>query len=199
MAPHRNDPEEPLLDDAGLARQASDQPSAFAELYRRHFTRVYRYHYARTGNIHDAQDLTAQTFVAALEGIGSYQERGCFIAWLMGIAHNKMALHFRSRKAEVPLEAAMDLPHPDSMLEEKVAHRIQIAQISQLLHTLTPERAEALLLCIFSDLTAAEAGRVMGKSEAAVKMLVFRGLRDLREKMTLAKSSLALLALQEEI
>ena len=53
-------------------------------------------------------------------------------------------------------------------------------------HYRGPERAEALILCIFSDLTAAEAGQVIGKSEAAIKMLVFRGLKDLREKCSLS-------------
>lgn len=39
---------------------------AFAELYRRHLDRVYRYLYSRVGHVQDAQDLTAQTFIAAL-------------------------------------------------------------------------------------------------------------------------------------
>jgi len=72
-----------------LARQAITDADAFAELYRRHLTRVYRYHIAHTGNIKDAEDLTSQTFMAALEGIHSFRGTGSFAAWIMGIASKK--------------------------------------------------------------------------------------------------------------
>jgi len=58
----------PSLDDAHLASQARTDPEAFAELYSRHVRSVYRYYLAHTGDIKDAEDLTSQTFMAALEG-----------------------------------------------------------------------------------------------------------------------------------
>jgi len=61
----------PSLDDARLAHQARADPEAFAELYHRHVRSVYRYHLAHTGNVKDAEDLTSQTFMAALECIRS--------------------------------------------------------------------------------------------------------------------------------
>ncbi len=173
--------QEAAVDDAALASRASQDPAAFSPLYRRHFQRVYRYHISRTGNEADAQDLTSQTFMAALEGIASFRGTGSFLAWLFGIARRKLALRFRSRMLEVPLEAASRLPDPAQSTEGTASQRIQLAQISRSLLNMTPERAEALALCLFGDLTAAEAGKVMGKSEAAVKMLVFRGLKELRE------------------
>ena len=48
---------------------------------------------------------------------------------------------------------------------------------------LPSERAEAITLRIFGDLRMADVARVMGKSEAAVKMLVSRGLADLRARL----------------
>ena len=51
----------------------NSDPEAFAELYRRHVRSIYRYHLAHTGDIKDAEDLTSQTFMAALEGIRSYR------------------------------------------------------------------------------------------------------------------------------
>ena len=63
----------PALDDARLAQQARTDPQAFAELYRRHIRSIYRYHLAHTGDIKDAEDLTSQTFMAALEGIRSFR------------------------------------------------------------------------------------------------------------------------------
>ena len=174
-------------DDEGLARAACQDPAAFAELYHRHFTRVYRYHVARTGNIADAQDLTTLTFLAAMEGIAGYRGSGSFVAWLMSIARNQMAQLFRSRKKEAPLELVEQLSDPAPLPEVIAGRRIQFAQVNQALSELKPERAEAITLCLFANLTASEAGRVMNKSEGAVKMLMMRGLGELREKVLTAQ------------
>ena len=171
-------------DDQGLAQLSRQDPAAFAELYHRHFNRVYRYHVARTGAITDAQDLTTLTFMAAMEGIASYRGSGSFVAWLMGIARNQLAQLFRSRSKERPLEQAEHLSDPALLPEVIAGRRIQFAQITQALNELKPERAEAITLCLFADLTANEAGSVMGKSEGAVKMLILRGLGELREKLS---------------
>jgi RNA polymerase sigma-70 factor, ECF subfamily len=174
-------------DDESLAHTAYQDPAAFAELYHRHFTRVYRYHVARTGNIVEAQDLTTVTFLAAMEGIASYRGSGSFAAWLMGIARNQMAQHFRSRSRERPLELAEHLSDPAELPELTVGRRIQFAQVCQALGELKPERAEAITLCLFANLTARDAGRAMGKSEGAVKMLLLRGLGELREKLAITQ------------
>ncbi|HXQ32655.1 MAG TPA: sigma factor, partial [Anaerolineales bacterium] len=85
------------MDDVRLAHQARADPEAFAELYRRHVQSVYRYYLAHTGNVKDAEDLTSQTFMAALEGIRSYRGTGPYITWLMGIASRKRAHFFRGK------------------------------------------------------------------------------------------------------
>jgi len=103
-------PQSPFSDEAKLVRQALTDAEAFAELYRRHVKHVYRYHIAHTGDIKDAEDLTSQTFMAALESIRSFRGEGPFAAWLMGIASRKRALFFRGRRPQVPLEAATELP-----------------------------------------------------------------------------------------
>jgi len=54
------------MDNAPLAHQARADPEAFAELYRRHVRSIYCYHLAHTGDVRDAEDLTSQTFMAAL-------------------------------------------------------------------------------------------------------------------------------------
>ena len=177
---------EPLSDDANLAQQARSDADAFAELYRRHVTGVYRYHMAHTGNVKDAEDLTSQTFMAALEGIRSYRGTGSFAAWIMGIASRKRALFFRGSKPEAPLEAALHIPTPGLPTDKAAARRLQMEQIYHALRQISPERAEALILCFFGGLNAGEVGRVLGKSEGAVKMLISRGLHDLRTRTSLA-------------
>jgi RNA polymerase sigma-70 factor (ECF subfamily) len=169
--------------DEALAREARENPAAFAGLYRRHVNRVYRYLLVRVGDVHDAQDLTAQTFLAALEGIAGYRGQGGFAAWLLGIARRKAADHFRRGRTTLPLEAAAHVPDPNPLPDAVAEQRLRLERMTRALRGLSPDRAEALSLRVFGGLNAAEVGRVMGRSEAAVRMLVHRAVRDLRERL----------------
>jgi RNA polymerase sigma-70 factor (ECF subfamily) len=173
-------------DETDLAYQAIADADAFAELYRRHLTRVYRYHIAHVGNIKDAEDLTSQTFIAALEGIRSFRGTGSFAAWIMGIASRKRLMFFRGTRPEVPLEVALQYPSPDLPTDKAANQHLQLESVSRALRQISPDRAEALILTFFGGLSNVEAGQVLKKSEAAVKMLVSRGLQDLRERTSLA-------------
>src|SRR5215213_1191730 len=88
--------ESPPMDEMQLAQRSATDADAFAELYQRHVTRVYRYHMAHVGNVKDAEDLTSQTFIAALEGIRSFRGGGSFAAWILGIAFRKRLMFFRA-------------------------------------------------------------------------------------------------------
>lgn len=172
-------------DDDSLAQRARSDPAAFATLYRRHLDPVYRYLLVRLGDHHLAQDATAQTFLAALEGIASYRGQGKFAAWLLSIARHKSADAFRERRPNLSLEVAETLPATTPSPERIVAARIQLEQVARALRTIAPERAEALALRVVGGLSLAETSVVMGKSEAAVKMLVHRAVTDLRERLSL--------------
>lgn len=183
-----NQIESPPIDETDLVQQAISSADAFAELYRRHLTRVYRYHMAHVGNIKDAEDLTSQTFMAALEGIRSFRGTGSFAAWLMGIASRKRLMYFRTkgRQPEVPLDSVFAYPSSDLPTDKAATQRLQLESVSRALRQISLDRAEALILTYFGELSNAEAGRVLKKSEAAVKMLISRGVQDLRERTSLA-------------
>jgi RNA polymerase sigma-70 factor, ECF subfamily len=178
--------ESPPMDEINLARDAISNTDAFAELYRRHVTRVYRYHIAHTGNAKDAEDLTSQTFMAALEGLHSFRGDGSFAAWIMGIASKKKLMHFRGTKPEVPLDAALHYPSPSLPTDKAALQRLKLESVARALKQISPERAEAISLSFFGGLSNLEVSRVLKKSEAAVKMLISRGLQDLRERTSLA-------------
>ena len=172
-----------MTPDEELAAAAQHSSEAFAELYRRHLKAVYRYQYARVRNVHDAQDLTAQTFLAAQEGIARFQGRGKFSAWLMGVAYRKSADFFRRKRPMLPLEAATKIEDDSTAPEDFAERQLSLDQVIQALSQLTPERAEAIALQAFGGLSTAEVAQVMGKSQAAVKMLISRALKDLRQHL----------------
>jgi len=174
------------MDETQLARDAIANIDAFAELYRLHIRRVYRYHMAHTGNVKDAEDLTSQTFMAALESIRSFRGSGSFAAWIMGIASKKRLMFFRGSRPEVPLDAALHYPSPSLPTDKQATQRLRLESIARALRQISNDRAEAITLSFFGGLTNTEVSRVLNKSEAAVKMLISRGLQDLRERTSLA-------------
>ena len=181
LSPQTTERVEPA--DEQLVRQARGDPEAFAELFRRHAQAVYRYHLLKTGNVDDAQDLTSLTFLAALEALDRYRGQGSWRGWLFGIARHKLLDHYRKRRPEIALDLAREVPADNPVPEEQVATRLQLAQVGRALEQLSPDQSEALCLRVFSGLSTAEAAGVMDKSEAAVKMLVYRGLGNLREQL----------------
>ena len=170
-------------EDAVLVKRAKKDLGTFSKLYDRHADRIYKYILVRVNNVHDAQDLTSQTFLAAMENIHKYKGKSPFVAWLFGIARHKTADHLRRNKPEIDLEAAVhvtDEINPDEM----VGRQLQVELVARKLGTLSPNRAEALSLRLFGGLEAREIARLMGKKEASVRMLVYRGMHDLQAQLS---------------
>jgi len=94
-----------------------------------------------------------------------------------------MADHHRQQRERIALEGvAPALSESGPGPEAQVLRRDRPERVAQALDELTPDRQEALALRFFGELSNREAAQVMGKSEAAVKMLVCRALRQLRRR-----------------
>jgi RNA polymerase sigma-70 factor, ECF subfamily len=166
-------------DDRSLAAAARTDRAAFATLYRRHVTVVYRYALAHAGAVADAEDLTAQVFFEALQSIARYRGEGAFGAWLIGIAKHRVTDHFRRNRDMAPINDELIGFSADGM-DELVGRRVQLAQVLAALQTLSPDARESIALRYFAELSFAEVGAAMQRSEAAAKMLVARALAALR-------------------
>lgn len=76
-------------DELALVQAARRDPRLFGELYLRYVERVFRYLYSRVGSVPEAEDLTSQTFLAALESFARLRQDGHFAPWLFAIARSK--------------------------------------------------------------------------------------------------------------
>jgi RNA polymerase sigma-70 factor (ECF subfamily) len=169
--------------DARLVTATRQNRSTFVALYRRYLPRVYRYVYRRVGNQQDAEDLTASVFIEAMESLEDYQEQGSFAGWLFTITHHRVADHHRRQREKVDLRQVVPfLADPALDVESKVEQEEQLVRLAAVIRELAPDRQEALALRFFGELSNKEVAQVMGKSEAAVKMLVCRALRQLRRR-----------------
>ena len=169
-----------------LGRASRGDRDAFGSLYERYAERIYNYVYYRTGNLHDAEDLTARVFQRAMNHIRNYTDRGVpFSAWLYRIAHNLVANWHRdrSRKQEIPLSDLPVVVSKEERPESQLVRTQDQESLMQLIRRLTPERQTLLILKFVEDLSNAEIGQIMGRSEGAVKSLYHRTLLSLRDEL----------------
>lgn len=166
------------MDQSIVMKRDTTHETAFEALYEAHANRLTRYIAARVGTQQTAEDLAAQTFLKALEGMRLGRGVRNQTAWLFGIARHVVADHYRQQRKTLPLEAAVAVE--SNTLFERVDQQMLLEQVAAALEKLSPLRAEALALRIFGGLTTKEAARVMRRSPRAVKMLVYRGVQDLQ-------------------
>ncbi len=172
--------------DLDLVKRAKKDPAVFGLLYERYVTRIYNYVYYRVGNHHDAEDLTSRVFYRALTHIKGYVDRGVpFSAWLYRIAHNLVANWHRdhARRQSLALEDVTllgdALEMPEWVAETNEERRWLLAAIRRL----PEERQELLILKFAEQLSNAEVGHIMGRTEGAIKSLYHRTLLSLRDEL----------------
>ncbi len=172
--------------DSELVALAKEDKAAFGELYERYLQKIYSYVYYRTGNVHDAEDLTAKVFIRALSHISSYVEKGVpFQAWLYRIAHNLAANWHRDqgRRKIIALDDyvvhSLKSEAPDRLNEE----REEQSQLLEAVRRLPEDRQQLILLKFVERMSNAEIGAIMGRTEGAIKSLYHRTLLALREEI----------------
>jgi len=168
-----------------VCRAAKGDGKAFASLYEEYFERIYRYLYLRLGNQSDAEDLTQEVFVKALEAIRGYKWRGLpFASWLFRIAHNLMVDLLRKR-GKVTEEASEDIAAGGETDPAATAERnIEVARLMDNLEKLSPAQKEVLSLRFGAGLSIAEVARLLDKSPGTVKALQYNGIVALRKRLT---------------
>lgn len=183
-----------------LLRASQGDLDAFGVLYEKYVERIFNYVYYRTGNVHDAEDLSARVFYRALHHIHTYTDRGVpFSAWLYRIAHNLVANWHRdrSRHQEIPLSDAPTIHYKGEPPEVAVMQTQERDALLRLIRQLPSERQHLLILKFLEHMSNAEIGETMGRSEGAVKSLYHRTLLALRIEMM--ESDLDNASLQSQI
>jgi RNA polymerase sigma-70 factor (ECF subfamily) len=167
----------------GRARRDAD---AFGELYERYVDRIYNYIFYRTGDVAEAEDLTARVFYRALGHIGEYQARGApFAAWLYRIAHNLVANWYRdrSRHKNIRLDDIAGLAERGASPHQHAEHNEETQALLRAIRKLPAERQQLLILKFGNELSNDEIARVMGRTEGAIKSLYHRTLVMLRDAL----------------
>ena len=173
--------ERPKVDDLTVHKAVKGDESALAKIYDTYARDIHRYILSKVGTQLDAEDLTAQTFMAVLEALPRYRHNGQFSAWIFQIARNKIMDHFRKSKRD-PLAIPLDIAYTDGTLEH-VIKKQEYEQLSTLLHTLAEDERELIRLRYVAQLSFVEIARLMKRKEDAVRKSLSRLLERLSSQM----------------
>ncbi|HSB01696.1 MAG TPA: sigma-70 family RNA polymerase sigma factor [Anaerolineales bacterium] len=168
-------------EESALVRRAQTDAQAFGALYDRYVQRVYRYCYYRTNNAPEAEDLTAQIFLAALEGMPRYRQDGCFAGWLFSIARKKVADYHR-HAPHVSLEEVR-LPPIQTDLAMDVETSQRRERLRCLIQALGENERELIHLRYIAELSFAEIANVLHKKEETVKKGLYRLIARLKSSL----------------
>jgi len=172
-----------VQDEESLVRRAKQRDQeAFAELYEEHFDKIYRYVALRVGDKTEAEDMTQQVFLKALQSISSFQWRGIpFAAWLFRIAHNQVVDYLRKKNKPAAILLDESLVSSDNNPQLLAERRLDIEQLLLAAKRLTEAQREVISLRFAGELSIAQAAKTMGKSQGAVKALQHSAIIALRK------------------
>jgi RNA polymerase sigma-70 factor, ECF subfamily len=145
---------------------------AFGRLYGQYCDTVYRYLYYRVGSKATAEDLTSETFLRALRRIGTFTWRGRdFGAWLVTIARNLVADHFKSSRFRLEVttgefpEAGEAGRSPEDWVLESLSNEALLAALQRL-----PNRMRQVTLQWSTGVPVDSIARSMGITASTVRV-----------------------------
>jgi RNA polymerase sigma-70 factor (ECF subfamily) len=160
----------------GVAAAEPDWDAVYAE----QLPRVYNFFRYRLANNAVAEDLTSRTFEKAWSARARYRrDLAGFSTWLISIARNVAADHFRATRAHLPLEAAEEVattrtPHDDAAKDS------DLARLGALLKQLPQREQELVALKYGAEITNRAIAELTGLSESNVGTILHRVVQTLR-------------------
>ena len=162
------------------AEPDGEHPRALLALYDEALPQVYGYFVRRCGDRGTAEDLTSETFLAAMDAARKPEPPPMTVPWLIGVARHKLADHYRRRhdRATVPVA---EMPEPDDPDDTWDAHLDRIVA-EQVLARLASQHRLALVLRYLDNLSVPECADLLGRTVHATEALLVRARRAFREQ-----------------
>lgn len=158
----------------------SGAPRTLLALYDQALPVVYGYFVRRCGDRGTAEDLTSDTFLAAMDAARRADPPPVTLPWLLGVARHKLADHYRRRSDRFTVPTA-EPPEPNTENDSWDAELDRIVAESVLARLSEPHRA-ALVLRYLDDRSVPECAEVLGRTVHATEALLVRARRAFRQQ-----------------
>lgn len=159
---------------------APDRPRALLALYDKALPVVYGYFVRRCGDRATAEDLTSETFLAAMDAARKDDPPPIAVPWLLGVARHKLADHYRRRQDRLSVPLAQ-LPEPVETSDDWNAELDRMVAESVLARLSEPHRT-VLVLRYMDDCSVPECAELIGRTVHATEALLVRARRAFKQQ-----------------
>ena len=157
-----------------------------AEMYEENAKAVYKYLFCLTHNADLAEDLTQETFYQAAKRIDGFRGECKISVWLCQIGKRLWYKELeRQKRQEIPLSEMAQEPQSFEHIENDYLLNVEKVEVFRMLHRFDETTREVMYLRLTGELTFAEIGSIMGKTENWARVTFYRGKQKLmkgREK-----------------
>lgn len=144
------------------------------EIYKEHSKTVYAFLLTKTKDPHLAEEITQETFFQAVNNIGSFKGNSSVVTWLCGIAQNIWRKQLRDSKGMQNIDEIQEVS-TGNLIEKEVLLQWDSVQVLKLLHDLKEPIREVMYLRLIGNLSFAQIGEIIGKSENWARVNFYRG------------------------
>ena len=163
-----------------VALSKNGDSEAFTKLYDNFINPIYRYIYYRVGP-NEAEDLTELVFLKIWENLHQYEAgRRNFSSWIFRIAHNVVVDHYRSFHHKDELSDQVADHREEAKTTRMAEQRLTNDILNEAMKELKDNYRQILILKYINDMSNEEIAYVMGRSQAALRILQFRALKKLK-------------------
>jgi len=160
--------------------QAGDA-AQLALLFERYHVALFRYLLRMTRNRAISEDLVQEVFFRVLKYAKTYDPDCSFARWLYGMAHNAYYDSRHKVRGEVAVSLVPETRSGEPVPDEVLVHREDVQFLEEALQKLSEEKREVLVLSRYHGLRYEDIAVILGCEIGAVKVRVYRALRELRE------------------
>jgi len=164
----------------------------YEKLYNQYVDKIYRFIYIKIGHKETSQDLTHQVFLKAWQRFkkqGENDNRPKIEnpqAYFYQIARNEINNYYRQLPVQkiVSLEEIKtEIRDPDPIAEEKLINSLDLETLRKALLALPEDYQNVVILHYLENYSFREIGKILEKEEGTVRVMAFRGLQKLKEKL----------------
>jgi RNA polymerase sigma-70 factor, ECF subfamily len=160
--------------------EAQDAPAALLAMYDDALPSVYGYFVRRCADRATAEDLTSETFLAAMDAARRESPPPMTLPWLIGVARHKLADHYRRRQNRMNVPMA-ELPEPVEPLDNWDAELDRMVAES-VLARLPEQHRTVLSLRYLDDCSVGECAELIGRTVHATEALLVRARRAFKKE-----------------
>ncbi len=177
-----NAPTESDIDALVVSSQEGDK-EAFAGIYDHYFDQIYRYVFFRV-KAEEVDDIVETVFIKCWVNLEKYEKRDVsFGAWLFRIAHNAVIDHRRAHRPILPIDPRTEDESVSAAPKKKTEQVLAAKEVREAVDQLREPYKQVVTLKFLIGLSNSEIAEILGQREGNVRVLQFRALKELKEKL----------------